>query len=84
MSEKTSIETILKWIVLVILAMVAIKVVFTVLGLAVALGGFLLFRILPLVLLVWLAVKLVEWLRERNGGTAEVEVEVDPDVDAES
>lgn len=67
MSEKSSFETILKWIVLVILAVVALKVAFTVLGIAMALGGVLLFRILPLVLLVWLVWKLIEWIRDRNG-----------------
>ena len=78
MSEKSSFETILKWVVLVILAVVALKVAFTVVGIAVALGGFLLFRILPLVLLVWLVWKLIEWIRDRNGNGP---VDVEPGTD---
>jgi len=69
MPERNSFETVLKWIVLVILAIVAIKVAISVLGLAFFLGGFLLFKILPLVLLVWVALKLVEWFRGKNGGS---------------
>lgn len=67
MSDKSSFETILKWVVVVILAIVALKIVLTVMGIAFVLGGFLLFRILPLVLLVWLVVKAIEWLRGSKG-----------------
>ncbi|HEU4455899.1 MAG TPA: hypothetical protein VFR81_22730 [Longimicrobium sp.] len=77
MPERNSFETVLKWIVLVILAIVALKVAISVLGLAFFLGGFLLFKILPLVLLVWVALKLVEWFRGRNGGPA-----TDPDLNS--
>jgi len=66
--NNTTFETILKWVVLVILAVVALKVVATILGLAFVLGSFLFWKVLPLVLLVWLIFKLVEWLRARNGG----------------
>ncbi len=65
----TNFETILKWTVVVILAIAALKVAATVLGIAFVLGGFLLFRILPLVLLAWLVMKLVEWLRGPRGST---------------
>ena len=71
-------ERILKWIVLVILAVVALKIVFSILAVAWVLGGFLLTKILPLVLLVWLVLKLVQWWKGRNGGetvTAEATVE---------
>lgn len=67
MSDKSSFETILKWVVVVILAIVALKVIATVLGVAFVLGGFLLFRLLPLVLLVWLVVKAIEWLTGKRG-----------------
>ena len=68
MSENgTKLETILKWIVLVIAAVVALKVVATVLGLAWMIGGVLLFRVLPLVVLVWLVLKLIEWWKTKNG-----------------
>jgi hypothetical protein len=66
MSASNTLETILKWAVVVILAVVALKVVFAILGVAFVLGGFLLFRILPLVLLGWAVLKVVQWLG-RNG-----------------
>ena len=69
MREKNSLETIIKWAVVVILAIVALKVVFTVLGVAFVLGGFLLFRVLPLILLVWIVLRVIAWLRGSNGGT---------------
>jgi hypothetical protein len=69
MSEKNTFETILKWTVIVILALVALRVVATVLGLAFVLGGFLFFRVLPLVLLVLLAFKAIEWLRGNDRGS---------------
>ncbi|HEX8903746.1 MAG TPA: hypothetical protein VF771_02750 [Longimicrobiaceae bacterium] len=72
---KTKLETILKWIVMVILAIVALKIVFSVLALAWILGGILLTKVLPLVLLVWLVLKLVEWWKSRNGGSPPVETE---------
>jgi hypothetical protein len=68
MSENgTKLETILKWIVLVIAAVVALKVVASVLGLAWLIGGVLLTKVLPLVVLVWLVLKLVEWWKTKNG-----------------
>ena len=68
MSENgTKLETILKWIVLVIAAVVALKVVASVLGLAWLIGGVLLTKVLPLVVLVWLVLKLVEWWKIKNG-----------------
>jgi hypothetical protein len=66
MSASSTLETILKWTVVVILAVVALKVVFAILGLAFVLGGFLLFRVLPLVLLGWVVLKAIQWLG-RNG-----------------
>ncbi|HEX8244108.1 MAG TPA: hypothetical protein VF541_11445 [Longimicrobium sp.] len=72
---KSKLERILKWIVLVILAVVALKIVFSVLALAWIVGGILLTKVLPLVLLVWLVLKLVEWWKSRNGGTPPVEAE---------
>ena len=72
---KTSLESILKWIVVVILAIVALKIVFSVLAIAWVIGGVLLTRVLPLVLLVWLVLKLVEWWKGRDGGTPPVEPE---------
>jgi hypothetical protein len=69
MSEKNTFETILKWIVVVILAFAALKVLLGVLGIAFFLGGVLLFRVLPIVLVVWLVVKAIEWLRSDRGSS---------------
>ena len=66
-NERSNLETILKWIVLVILAVVAMKIVFSVFAIAFVLGGFLLTKVLPLVVLVWLVIKAVEWWKTRNG-----------------
>jgi len=65
---KNNLETVLKWIVLVILAVVAMKIVFSAFAIAWVVGGVLLTKVLPLVALVWLVMKAVEWFRERNGG----------------
>jgi uncharacterized membrane protein YdbT with pleckstrin-like domain len=68
MSENgTKLETILKWVVLVIAAIVVMKIVFSVFAIAFVLGGFLLTKVLPLVALVWIVMKAVEWWKTRNG-----------------
>jgi hypothetical protein len=68
MSENgTKLETIIKWIVLVIAAIVVMKIVFSVFAIAFVLGGFLLTKVLPLVALVWIVMKAVEWWKTRNG-----------------
>jgi len=66
-SRNSDLETVLKWIVVVILAVAALKVLVTVLGIAWLVGGFLLFRILPLVLFVWVVLKAVEYFRGPKG-----------------
>ena len=70
MSDTSKFEDILKWIVLAILVVVALKVVAWVLGVAFFLGGFLLFRILPLVVVVWLVLKAVEWTGGKKSGSS--------------
>lgn len=65
MSDKSSLETVLKWIVLVILGFAALKIALSVLGIAWVLGGVLLFRVLPLVLVVWGVVWVI---RSMSGG----------------
>ena len=67
---KSDFETILKWVVIVILAIAALKIIAGVLGIAFFLGGLLLFRVLPLVLVVWLVYKGFQWLSGRNGGSS--------------
>jgi hypothetical protein len=62
-------ENVLKWTVIVILAIVALKVVVTVLGIAFFVGGFLFWRVLPLVLVVGAIYMVWQWLRNGNGGT---------------
>lgn len=66
---KSTLETVLKWIVLVILAVVAMKIVFSVFAVAFVVGGVLLTKVLPLVVLVWLVLKAIEWWKSRNGTT---------------
>ena len=68
MSDKLSLSNIAKWVIVAVLVIVALNVVATVLNLAFALGGFLLWRVLPLVLLVWVLLKGLEYLRDRDGG----------------
>jgi hypothetical protein len=65
--NETKLETILKWVVLVIAAVLVLKLVFGVLAVAWVLGGFLLTKILPLVLLVWVVMKMIEWWKTKNG-----------------
>lgn len=65
--NETKLETILKWVVLVIAAVVVLKLVFGVLAVAWVLGGFLITKILPLVLLVWVVMKMIEWWKTKNG-----------------
>lgn len=68
-NSKSTLETVLKWIVLVILAVVAMKIVFSVFAIAFVVGGVLLTKVLPLVVLVWLVLKAIEWWKSRNGAT---------------
>ncbi|MBB4636787.1 hypothetical protein [Longimicrobium terrae] len=69
MEEKSNFETVLKWAVLGILAIVALRIALVVVGVAIGLASFLLFTVLPLVLVVWLVVKAVQWLsRPKDGG----------------
>lgn len=69
MEEKTNFETVLKWAVIGILAIVALRIALVVVGVAIGLASFLLFTVLPLVLVVWLVVKAVQWLgRPKDGG----------------
>ncbi len=74
MSDKLSFNTIIKWVIVAILVIVALNVIATVLNVAFALGGFLLFRVLPLVVLAWLLLKGLEYLRNRDGGAPETEL----------
>lgn len=64
-------ETVVKWAIVIILGIAALKIAATVLGIAFFLGGFLLFRILPLVLLAWGVYLVVQWLsgKKSSGST---------------
>ena len=66
-SRNTDLENVLKWIVIVILAVAALKIAAAVLGIAWLLGGFLLFRVLPLVVVVWLVLKAYQYFRGSRG-----------------
>ena len=71
MAQKSNWETVIKWIVLAILAVVALKVLAGVLALAWVLGSVLIWKVLPLVALVWVVMKVIEWLRGKScGGSA--------------
>lgn len=73
---KSDFETVLKWIVIVILAFAALKIAATVLGIAFVLGSFLLFRVLPLVLVVWLVVKAVQWMGGKKGSASDPTLDI--------
>ena len=66
--RKSTFENVIKWIVIAILAIVALKVVATILGIAFFIGGFLFFRVLPLVLFVGLLYMGWQYLQKRNDG----------------
>jgi hypothetical protein len=70
MSASSPLVTVFKWIVLVILAVVALKMVFTVLGVVVFLGGVLLFKVLPLLVVGWLVLKVVQSLSDNGAAGA--------------
>ena len=68
MSDRSvTFENVIKWAVIIILAIVALKVVATILGIAFVIGGFLFARVLPLVLFVGLVYFGWQWLRKQNG-----------------
>ncbi|MFW5947718.1 MAG: hypothetical protein ACOCUW_04430 [Gemmatimonadota bacterium] len=55
--EKSSLKQVLTWIVIGLVAVVALKAVLGLLGMAVGLVSFLLFTVGPILLVGWLAVK---------------------------
>jgi archaellum biogenesis protein FlaJ (TadC family) len=58
--------TLLKWFLLAIVAVAAIKLSFWVLGVVFGIGGFLLFTVAPLVVAGWLVMKVVKMLRRKD------------------
>jgi ABC-type amino acid transport system permease subunit len=74
MNDRTnSWENIIKWVVIGILAIVALKVALTILGIAIGLVfglGAIFWKLLPWVLAVWVILKVVEWMREKNCDTS--------------
>ncbi|HEX5724630.1 MAG TPA: hypothetical protein VFX98_04145 [Longimicrobiaceae bacterium] len=69
MSERSSFDNIIKWIIVAVLAVLALKVALSVLGL-VFFAGAILWKLLPIILFAWLVVKAIGWIRGRNGGSA--------------
>ena len=69
-SSNNTFEAILKWSIVIILAIVALKVVAAVLNIAFFVGWVLLWKVIPLVVVAWLILKAIEWLRGKNGGSA--------------
>jgi hypothetical protein len=75
MDERNGFETVVKWFVIAILSIVALKIGLTVLGIAIGMAGFLLFTVLPLVLVAWLVMKLVRWMgRGGTGGPSSMDL----------
>lgn len=60
--------TLLKWFLIAIVAVAAIKLSFWVLGVVFGIGGFLLFTVAPLVVAGWLVMKVVKMLRRKDDG----------------
>lgn len=69
-SSNNTFEAILKWSIVIILAIVALKVVAAVLNIAFFVGWVLLWKVIPLVVVAWLILKAIEWLRGKNGDSA--------------
>ena len=78
MAQKSNWETVIRWIVLAILAVVALKVLAGVLALAWVLGSVLIWKVLPLVALVWMVMKVLEWMRGKSCGGAPASYPADP------
>lgn len=55
--NKSLLSRVVTWTILGVLALIAIKLVFRLLGVVVGLAAFVLFTVAPLVLLGWLALK---------------------------
>ena len=68
-SSNDTLANILKWAVVIVLGIVALKVIASVLNIAFFVGWILLWRVVPLVLVVWLLFTVMEWLRGKKGGT---------------
>ena len=67
--DKTLFKQIVTWTVVGILAILALKLVFSLLGIAMGLVSFLLFTVGPILLVGWLAVKAWEaFTKEPAGG----------------
>jgi hypothetical protein len=67
-SSNDTLATILKWAVVIVLGIVALKVIATLLNIAFFVGWVLLWRVVPLVIVIWVIYTVIEWLRGRNGG----------------
>jgi hypothetical protein len=78
MAQKSNWENVIRWIVLAILAVVALKVLAGVLALAWVLGSVLIWKVLPLVALVWVVMKVLEWMRGKNCGGGHASYPADP------
>lgn len=69
-NDKYSLENILKWVVIAVVGLIALKAALIALNVAVALGWLLAalaFKVLPLLLVLWGVIWLVRWIGGRNG-----------------
>jgi hypothetical protein len=69
--RKGTFENVIKWIIIAILAVVALKVIATILGIAFFIGGFLFWRVLPLVVLVGIVYLAWQWLQNGKGDASD-------------
>jgi hypothetical protein len=68
-NDGTLLGKLLFWAIVAVVALVAIKVVFALLGV----GLFLLFKLLPIVLVGWVVVKVWRWLQQPKRTTTTVD-----------
>lgn len=64
-TEKTSLPVkLIMWFIVGILVLIGIHILFWVLGIALGLVGFIIFIVLPIMLVGWLAIRLIKYFRE--------------------
>lgn len=66
MNDKSLLSTLLTWLAVGVLAIIALKVVFALLGVTLFLVA-IVFKLLPILLAVWLVMLVVRWFRRDRG-----------------
>ncbi|MBV9773251.1 MAG: hypothetical protein JO040_04840 [Gemmatimonadetes bacterium] len=70
MKDKSLLSTLLTWLAVGVLAIIALKVVFALLGVTLFLVA-IAFKLLPILLAVWLVMLVVRWFRKDRGPGAD-------------